>query len=140
MLGLAYKVVLICQQINCLIIKKQLICCLSSIIFSHAMTSIHTQLKQQRTKLGFKQSDMLMRVGISRQQYQQIESKGNPRLNTLELIAEGLNCQLMLIPKDKILQVQAILDDKVLDTQTGNQNHDQHLIDNPWQTLLGEDD
>ena len=104
------------------------------------MTSIHTQLKQQRTTLGLKQSDMLMRVGISRQQYQQIESKGNPRLNTLELIAEGLNCQLMLIPKDKILQVQAILDDKVLDTQTGNQNHDQNLIDNPWQTLLGEDD
>ncbi|WP_230657523.1 helix-turn-helix domain-containing protein [Psychrobacter sp. I-STPA10] len=73
------------------------------------MTSIHTQLKQQRTTLGLKQSDMLMRVGISRQQYQQIESKGNPRLNTLELIAKGLNCQLMLIPKDKLLQVQAIL-------------------------------
>ena len=65
-----------------------------------------------------------MRVGISRQQYQQIKSQGNPRLNTLELIAEGLNCQLMLIPKDKLLQVQAILDDTILETQTGNHNHD----------------
>ena len=33
-----------------------------------------------------------------------------------------------------------------MDTQTGNQNHDkqylddQHLIDNPWQEILGEDD
>jgi transcriptional regulator with XRE-family HTH domain len=44
---------------------------------------------------------MHQRIGLSRQQYQQIESKGNPWLDTLELIATGLNCELMLIPNEK---------------------------------------
>ncbi len=48
-----------------------------------------------------KQHDMYMRIGISRQQYQRLERQGNPRLDILELIALGLNSELMLIPKDK---------------------------------------
>lgn len=56
------------------------------------------QLKKRRLDLGLKQTDMIMRVGISRQQYQLLESKGNPWLDTLELIAKGLNSELMLIP------------------------------------------
>jgi len=59
------------------------------------------QLKERRLALGLKQKDMMLRIGVSRQQYQQLESKGNPRLNTLELIAKGLNSELMLIPTKK---------------------------------------
>lgn len=54
---------------------------------------------------------MHQRIGLSRQQYQQIESKGNPRLDTLELIAKGLNCELMLIPNEKKRQILAILNE-----------------------------
>jgi transcriptional regulator with XRE-family HTH domain len=54
------------------------------------------QLKKRRLALGLKQKDMMLRMGISRQQYQQLESKGNPRLDTLELIAKGLNSELIL--------------------------------------------
>ncbi len=50
--------------------------------------SLVMQLKKRRLKLGLKQNDMMLRVGISRQQYQHLESKGNPRLDTLELIAK----------------------------------------------------
>ena len=119
------------------------------------MSSLHSQLKKRRTALGLKQSDMLMRAGISRQQYQQIESKGNPRLNTLDLLAQGLQCELMLIPKDKVAQVQAILEGIVLDSAEPSHtiigsdslsNGTQHpmdykdLIDNPWRDILGESD
>ena len=74
------------------------------------MTSILDQIKQRRLTLGLKQNDMLLRVGISRQQYQRLESKGNPRLDTLELIAKGLNSELMLIPKEKLGAVMALLE------------------------------
>ena len=67
------------------------------------------QLKKLRLKLGLKQQDMMLRVGMSRQQYQHLESKGNPRLNTLNLLAKGLNSELMLIPKDKVDAVEALL-------------------------------
>ena len=55
--------------------------------------SLLQQIKQRRLILNFKQSDMLLRVGVSRQQYQRLEAKGNPRLETLELIAQGLNSE-----------------------------------------------
>lgn len=93
------------------------------------------EIKRRRIELGYKQKDMQARIGLSRQQYQQIESKGNPRLDTLELIAKGLNSELMLIPHEKKRQVLAILnEDKAVDSDI------QSLIDNPWQGLLGDDE
>jgi len=58
------------------------------------MSTLLEQLKKRRIALGLKQNDMLLRVGISRQQYQRLESKGNPRLDTLELITKGLKVNL----------------------------------------------
>lgn len=91
-------------------------------------------IKRRRIELGFKQKDMHARIGLSRQQYQQIESKGNPRLDTLELIAKGLNSELMLISNEKKRQILAILNE-----DKDNQPEIQSLIDNPWQGLLGDD-
>ena len=51
----------------------------------------------------------MLRVGMSRQQYQRLESKGNPRLDTLELIAKGLKMEVMLIPQEKLRDVQDFL-------------------------------
>ena len=108
--------------------------------------SLLKQLKDRRLDLGLKQSDMMMRVGVSRQQYQRLESKGNPRLDTLELIAKGLNSELMLIPKEKLNAVIDVLGN--VDTslkpakETVSQkssNKEKSLSDNPWQDLLGED-
>ncbi len=59
------------------------------------------QIKARRLQLGLKQQDMYLRVGISRQQYQRLESHGNLRLDTLELVAKGLSSELMLIPKER---------------------------------------
>ncbi len=72
------------------------------------MTSLLHQIKQRRLALGLKQNDMRLRAGLSRQQYQRLEAKGNPRLDTLELIAMGLNSELMQIPKKRLGAVMAL--------------------------------
>ena len=95
------------------------------------------QVKKRRLELGLKQHDMYMRAGLSRQQYQHIESKGNPRLNTLVLVALGLNSELMLIPKEKREAVMQLL----LEPQDGLNRSaldNQNLVENPWQGLLDD--
>ncbi|MFU8783996.1 helix-turn-helix transcriptional regulator [Aliidiomarina sp.] len=116
------------------------------------MNSILQQIKQRRLALDLKQSDMMLRVGVSRQQYQRLESKGNPRLATLELIANGLNSELMLIPKEKLGAVMALLEQGGSELATGIGNEyfseanspakeevKKSLSDDPWQDLLGDD-
>jgi len=109
--------------------------------------SLLEQLKERRLALGLKQTDMLLRVGVSRQQYQRLESKGNPRLDTLELIAKGFNSELMLIPKEKLNAVLAVLNEAeppkagVFKSEPVNTQPQgvKSLSDDPWQGLLGDE-
>ncbi len=120
------------------------------------VNSILNQIKQRRLTLGLKQNDMMLRVGVSRQQYQRLESKGNPRLKTLELVAKGLNSELMLIPKEKLGAVMALLeqDEPSASTKQSSEPDKAHvsqakktakedvktsLSDDPWQDLLGDE-
>jgi len=111
------------------------------------MNSLLEQIKKRRIALKLKQHDMMLRVGISRQQYQRLESKGNPRLDTLELVAKGLKSELLLIPQEKLNTVLAVLgDDNPSSTgeptkpsQTGKEQSNP-LADDPWQGLLGENE
>ena len=102
------------------------------------MEALLQQFKKRRLALGLKQNDMMLRVGISRQQYQRLESKGNPRLDTLELIAKGLNSELMLIPKEQLNAVKEALEREVSEPYQKD-NHNKTLSDDPWQDLLGDD-
>ena len=109
--------------------------------------SLLEQLKERRLALGLKQTDMLLRVGVSSQQYQRLESKGNPRLDTLELIAKGFNSELMLIPKEKRNAVLAVLNEAesskagAIKAEPVNMQDkgEKTLSDDPWQGLLGDD-
>ncbi len=98
------------------------------------------QLKKRRIQLGLKQHDMMLRVGISRQQYQNLESKGNPRLDTLELIAKGLKSEILLIPQEKLNVVKAVLKGETFNIQPVTAEEEKHLSDDPWQDLLGDDE
>ena len=116
------------------------------------MSALLEQIKKRRQALGLKQNDMRLRVGVSRQQYQRLESKGNPRLQTLDLIAKGLNSALMLIPREKLAAVMAVLEQEALEPASGLAGHAQDsqrtartpakkaLADDPWQDLLGSDE
>lgn len=94
------------------------------------------QIKKRRLALGLKQSDMKMRIGMNQQQYQNIEAGGNPRLNTLELIAEGLEADLVLVPKNKSRAVRQLLQEAV----TGKEKigGPDEVEDDPWQGMLDE--
>ncbi|HED15836.1 MAG TPA: XRE family transcriptional regulator [Gammaproteobacteria bacterium] len=105
------------------------------------MKSLLEQLKKRRLALGLKQKDMMLRIGVSRQQYQHLESKGNPRLNTLELIAKGLKSELMLIPAEKLNRVNEILDNDALISHTltnkdSRQSEESTLTNDPWKNIL----
>ena len=105
------------------------------------MNTLLVQLKKRRLALGLKQKDMMLRIGVSRQQYQQIESKGNPRLNTLELIAKGLKSELLLIPNEKLGLVKEILESENLiypiqKLKSENSIQEDSLENNPFNDLL----
>jgi len=109
------------------------------------MINLLQQIKNRRLALKLKQNDMLMRVGISRQQYQRLEAKGNPRLDTLELIAKGLNSDVMLIPKEKLNAVLAVLENDGNNTSLPHKQSDhsakqKKLSDDPWKGLLEDGD
>lgn len=111
-------------------IKKQYISCMSNVL---------EQIKARRLQLGLKQQDMHLQVGMSRQQYQRLESKGNPRLDTLELVAKGLRSELMLIPAEHLAAVQDLLSGAAEQRQR-EEEEAQALVDNPWLGLLEMDD
>lgn len=109
------------------------------------MKSLLEQLKNRRLSLGLKQKDMMLRIGVSRQQYQHLESKGNPRLNTLELIVKGLKSELMLIPTEKLNLVKEILEnDALLSPMPKNTNSKQGeestLANDPWKNILTDEE
>ena len=109
------------------------------------MNKLLEQLKKRRLALGMKQKDMMLRIGISRQQYQQLESKGNPRLNTLELVSKGLKSELMLIPNEKASLVKDILErdsfsSNAQPNKVSKQGEENTLANDPWKHLLGNDE
>lgn len=109
-------------------------------VFTMDNSPLLQQLKRRRLELGLKQNDMILRVGISRQQYQHLESKGNPRLDTLELIAKGLNGELMLIPKEKLSAVLATLESDISQQKQSQDKQKKDLSEDPWQDLLKDDE
>jgi len=109
------------------------------------MKPLLEQLKKRRIALCLKQKDMMLRIGVSRQQYQHLESKGNPRLNTLELIAKGLKSELMLIPAEKLILVKEILENETLSSPKLNNQAARHieessLANDPWKNFLEDEE
>lgn len=105
------------------------------------MSKIHNQIKGRRKELGLKQKDMMLRIGMSRQQYQRLESRGNPRLDTLELVAKGLRMEVLLIPQEKLRAVRDMLEGRI-DTGSGIRIDASFTVnpphDDPWEGLLEE--
>ena len=92
-------------------------------------TKILEQIQKRRLELGLKIQDMVLRAGLTRQQYGKIEAGGNPRLDTLDQIAEGLDSTLLLIPKEKLGEVQRVLGTTGATTPSPDGDD---AIENPW--------
>ncbi len=72
-------------------------------------TTLLDQIKKRRLALKIKSSDMPLLAGINRQQYEKIEKSGNPNLSTIDKIAEAVDAELMLIPKEMVKEVKRFL-------------------------------
>ncbi|UZJ43107.1 helix-turn-helix domain-containing protein [Marinimicrobium sp. C6131] len=101
--------------------------------------SLMEQIKRRRLALGLKQKDMAPRLGMVRQQYQHLESRGNPRLETLELVAAGLNSELMLIPQEKLNEVKAVLENNEHAGGPAPDESAQRVLNDPWKGFLGDE-
>lgn len=66
-------------------------------------------LRAQRKRLGLNQTDMHLRTGMRQQQYQRIETGSDPRLSTLLRLLEGMELELMLVPRAQVSDVEALL-------------------------------
>lgn len=67
-----------------------------------SVAEIAEALQVQRKKLGLSQKDMLMRIGMSQQQYQKIESGSDMRLSTLLRILEGMDMELAILTREQV--------------------------------------
>lgn len=92
------------------------------------------QIKARRLQVGLQQKDMKLRIGMNQQNYQRIEAGGNPRAQTLELIAEGLDAEFVLVPKDKLRAVKALLREG--DAGTGSTQQRAESEEDPWSGVL----
>lgn len=112
-------------------------------------TTLLSQIRQRRKTLNIRSSDMLLLAGINRQQYEKIEKGGNPSLITLDKICEGLDAELMLIPKEKVGEIRRILAAPSLAPSFPLQNasppersywssEDEETIQDPWVLIEGE--
>lgn len=69
---------------------------------------IGKQLRTIRKTRQLRQKDMLFQIGMTQQQYQGAESGKDIRLSTLLRILEGLNVNMVLVPNEKMGQVNAL--------------------------------
>lgn len=95
---------------------------------------IHDQIRTRRRALGLAQTAMKARIGMGQQQYQRIEAGGNANLDTLKLVADGLNAELMLVPRNRVQAVLDLLNGK----GQAVDRHDEEVREDPWFGLLGD--
>jgi transcriptional regulator with XRE-family HTH domain len=77
-------------------------------------------LREVREAKGLTQSDLARRLGRVQSRISEVEAgEADPRLSTAAFMAEALGQQLVLIPKDRIKEVQQLLGRGAASVQTG---------------------
>lgn len=95
-------------------------------------------LKDRRIVLKLTQADAARLVGMGRQQYSRLENKGNPRLDTLELLSAGLKGRIMFIPDKSRAGVERVLAGDAAGIAEADKIAEE--IPNPWRGYLPEND
>ncbi|CAI1795093.1 helix-turn-helix domain-containing protein [Serratia proteamaculans] len=66
-------------------------------------------LKEKRAELGWNQKDFLMKIGMTQQQYQRIESGSDMRMSTLLRILAAMDLEYLIVPKKNVHDVELLL-------------------------------
>jgi transcriptional regulator with XRE-family HTH domain len=74
-------------------------------------TPIGRLLASARERLGLSQSELARRLGVSGANLSRIEHGADLRVSTLVDIARALQLEPMLVPKERVPSVRALLDD-----------------------------
>ncbi len=89
-------------------------------------------LQERRKALGLNQKDMLMKIGMTQQQYQRIEKGGDTRLSTLLRVLEGMDLEFILVPKDQVKNVKNVLEHPETETGQGGEKEEP----SSWSSVL----
>lgn len=102
------------------------------------LTEVSDELRKQRKSLSMSQKDMLMKIGMSQQQYQRIEAGGDLRVSTLMRVLEGMELELMLAPSDRVGEMERVL--KVSELQNESRVADEYTgrvtDQGPWDAVI----
>ncbi len=104
------------------------------------LTELSSELGKRRRYLALNQTDMLMKVGMSQQQYQRVEAGSDMRVSTLLRILEGMGLELMLAPQERVRQLEKILssddyDNVLLPAEVDWQDE---VKESAWSSVLSE--
>lgn len=70
-------------------------------------------LQHHRKAKGLGQKDMRLKIGMSQQQYQRVESGSDLRVSTLLRILEGLELELQIVPRQQAGSAEAVSPDPI---------------------------
>ena len=89
------------------------------------LIELSSELEKRRRALGLNQSDMLMKIGMSQQQYQRVEAGHDIRVSTLSRVLEGMGLELLLVPREQVRHLENML-------RQGEQDYDIMPADADW--------
>ncbi len=95
------------------------------------LIELSSELEKRRRALGLNQSDMLMKIGMSQQQYQRVEVGHDIRVSTLLRVLEGMGLELLLAPREQVRHLENML-------QPGEHDYDIMPADADWQDEVKE--
>jgi predicted transcriptional regulator len=74
------------------------------------MKDVNVQISERRSKLGFYQSQVGQDSGMTQQMVQRIEAGNDCKLSSLKRTAKALGTDIALVPEEKQLMVDMILE------------------------------
>lgn len=104
------------------------------------LIELSSELERRRRDLGLKQSDMLMKIGMSQQQYQRVETGHDIRVSTLLRILEGMSLELLLAPRGQVRHLENMLRPGENDygTMPADVNRQDETKESSWSSMLKE--
>ena len=104
------------------------------------LTELSSGVGKRRRELGLKQSDMLMKIGMSQQQYQRVEAGHDIRVSTLLRVLEGMSLELLVAPREQVRYLENLLHSYGHERGMAPVDADwqDEVKDSPWSPLLAE--
>ena len=98
------------------------------------------ELEKRRRALGLNQSDMLMKIGMSQQQYQRVEAGHDIRVSTLLRVLEGMGLELLLATREQVRHLENMLrlGEHDYDTMPADADWEDEAKESSWSSMLKE--